>query len=489
VCLVLSSFYWGYALGQIPSVLFAQIYGAKWLFGFSVLFTSIFTLFVPIAAESSVGWTLCLRCLIGLFESASFPAVFYFFPFWVPRNEKTFLIPFTYCGMYVGEILGFSLSGYLVESVVIINGVDFGGWASVFYVFSIAGILWFPLWAYIAYDKPDDHPYISNEELEYIHKHTDCSSLMEKSRDGSSVHEKSYSSVEPADHLQVIQVDRKNNSRTSSLADDIYPLKTIKLSDSDSHTTPLLSQTKPSTWQRYREIPWFAIFTNKSSLTNFACSWVFGFIGFMLLSEMPSYLTDELNFDLESAGMLCIAPYAGMFIVAMALGKIFDSLQINYPDQWPARRVRQWAQFIAFGGSGGMLLICGFVDSNKYLAYVFIVLGQAVLGACQIGIGCVYLEISPRYSSIMNTIGNTLGAMAGIVGPIVVALFIDTWHGIWGWRAVFIMTAAMCSVALILWSKYQTSDIIPELNTPVSAYSYSLDKNEYQSISDVDDNA
>jgi hypothetical protein len=49
--------------------------------------------------------------LIGFFESASFPAVFHFFPLWIGLDEKTVLVPFILSGMYVGEIIGFSLSG------------------------------------------------------------------------------------------------------------------------------------------------------------------------------------------------------------------------------------------------------------------------------------------------------------------------------------------------------------------------------------------
>ena len=95
---------------------------------------------------------------------------------------------------------------------------------------------------------------------------------------------------------------------------------------------------------------------------------------------------------------------------------------------------------------------------------------QALLGVTQVGLACVYLENSPRYSSIMNTIGNMISALAGIAGPIIVASFLDVWQGVWGWRAVFVLTAAMCVGALILWNKYQTSDIIPELNTPVTSF-------------------
>eukprot|EP01038_Epipyxis_sp_PR26KG_P017930 gene17930-25087_t len=42
--LVLSSFYWGYAAGLLPSSRLTQIYGAKWIFGLSVLIPSALTM-------------------------------------------------------------------------------------------------------------------------------------------------------------------------------------------------------------------------------------------------------------------------------------------------------------------------------------------------------------------------------------------------------------------------------------------------------------
>ena len=121
-----------------------------------------------------------VRLLIGICESATFPAVFYFFPIWVPLAEKTFMIPFIVSGMYVGEIIGFSLSGALAESSIYINGQFYGGWPSIFYVFGFIGLAWFPLWCYAAYESPHVHPYITHAEILFINQgnQTLCSSVI-----------------------------------------------------------------------------------------------------------------------------------------------------------------------------------------------------------------------------------------------------------------------------------------------------------------------
>ena len=80
------------------------------------------------------------------------------------------MIPFIVSGTYVGEVIAFSLSGYLAESTYFIDGEDWGGWPSIFYVFGIAGLMWFPLWIYAAHESPAEHPTISKEEIAFINK-------------------------------------------------------------------------------------------------------------------------------------------------------------------------------------------------------------------------------------------------------------------------------------------------------------------------------
>jgi ACS family sodium-dependent inorganic phosphate cotransporter len=98
-----------------------------------------------------------------------------------------------------------------------------------------------------------------------------------------------------------------------------------------------------------------------------------GWIGFTLLSEMPSYLTDILGFDLGSAGILCVFPYAALFMSTLAFARGFDYLQREC--DWQVDRVRKTAMFISFMGSATGLLICGFLP-DKYAAYTFMILTQ-----------------------------------------------------------------------------------------------------------------
>lgn len=73
--------------------------------------------------------------------------------------------------MLQGEVIGFASSGFLTTtSKFSIGGLTIGGWDTVFYVFGLMGVLWYPIWVLCAYELPADHPSISKEELDYIIK-------------------------------------------------------------------------------------------------------------------------------------------------------------------------------------------------------------------------------------------------------------------------------------------------------------------------------
>lgn len=66
--LILGSFFWGYILTQIPGGYLAGRYGSKWLLGFGILGTVIFTMLTPVAADLGASYLIVCRMLEGLGE-------------------------------------------------------------------------------------------------------------------------------------------------------------------------------------------------------------------------------------------------------------------------------------------------------------------------------------------------------------------------------------------------------------------------------------
>ena len=65
---ILSAFFYGYLVTQIPGGWLAGKYGGKWLFGIGVLCTTVLTLLTPLAASAGFRWLIAVRVLEGLGE-------------------------------------------------------------------------------------------------------------------------------------------------------------------------------------------------------------------------------------------------------------------------------------------------------------------------------------------------------------------------------------------------------------------------------------
>ncbi len=117
---------------QIPATLLAGQIGAKHTFLFAIFMSSFLSLLTPSAAKMSFSLALLVRALVGLASSSCFPSCYHFFPKWIPLSEKTIMVSTVGSGIYFGEIIGFSLSGFLVDtdSSLSIEGLHVGGWPS-----------------------------------------------------------------------------------------------------------------------------------------------------------------------------------------------------------------------------------------------------------------------------------------------------------------------------------------------------------------------
>lgn len=157
---ILSAFYYGYFITQIPGGIIAAMFGPKWIFGFGLLLTSILTIFTHLAAEAGPTVVMGLRFVEGLGEGVLFPAMHALLGKWIPPMERSKLPAFIFAGYYVGTVATFSLSGFLA-------GSDWK-WPSIFYISGGIGCVWFVLWFVFASDSPECHKWISDKEKNYI---------------------------------------------------------------------------------------------------------------------------------------------------------------------------------------------------------------------------------------------------------------------------------------------------------------------------------
>ncbi|XP_063242875.1 putative inorganic phosphate cotransporter isoform X2 [Bacillus rossius redtenbacheri] len=158
---ILSSFFWGYVVTQIPGGQLAQRYGPKMFLLGAIGVCGLFNIFTPLAASCG-GWGLVCACRVvqGLAQGTTFPCIHTLLSKWAPVEERGNLATYVYAGTQFGTIVALPISGLLAKSSI--------GWPGVFYVFGGISLMWAVLWSFLGADSPETHGFIPPDEKLYI---------------------------------------------------------------------------------------------------------------------------------------------------------------------------------------------------------------------------------------------------------------------------------------------------------------------------------
>ncbi|KAJ1519672.1 hypothetical protein ONE63_004938 [Megalurothrips usitatus] len=159
--LLLSAFYWGYVVTQVPGGLVADRFGGKHTLTVGMLVSVASTAAAPLAVRWG-GWVgmLVARVVCGLGQGVIFPALNVLLAAWVPAEERGKLGALVLSGSNLGTVVGTAISGALIHFLA--------SWDSVFYAFSAAASVWTVFWCLLCHDSPATHPYITSAEAKFL---------------------------------------------------------------------------------------------------------------------------------------------------------------------------------------------------------------------------------------------------------------------------------------------------------------------------------
>ncbi|EDW26590.1 GL12902 [Drosophila persimilis] len=162
---ILSSFFYGYVLTQIPFGFLIKYYGAKHFLGWGMMLNSVAAFVVPVSAREGGPIPLgVVRFIQGLGEGPIVPCTHSLLAVWIPPDERSRAGAAVYAGAQFGTIISMPLSGLLAE-----YGFD-GGWPSIFYVFGILSTVWCVLYLCLVPESPQASKRITEAERKYINE-------------------------------------------------------------------------------------------------------------------------------------------------------------------------------------------------------------------------------------------------------------------------------------------------------------------------------
>lgn len=155
--LIVIAFRVAYAIGQTVLGRFMDRVGTRLGLTITVTWYSIVAMLTSLA--SGLRSFAFFRFLLGMGESANWPAATKAVSEWFPKKERGWAVALFDSGSSIGAAIAPSLVIWLYHS--------FGDWRPAFIITGTLGFLWLIVWR-ILYHSPEDHPRISEEERKMI---------------------------------------------------------------------------------------------------------------------------------------------------------------------------------------------------------------------------------------------------------------------------------------------------------------------------------
>lgn len=150
-------FIFSYAFGQ---AIFGRIFdwiGTRLGFALSIGVWSLAT--AAHALATGLASFAIFRSILGISEAGNWPGAAKGNAEWFPTKERAFAQGLFNSGAAIGGIVAIPVISYLAA---------FYSWQTIFILVGLTGLLWLVPWLVLVKSPPKDHPWITDEEREYI---------------------------------------------------------------------------------------------------------------------------------------------------------------------------------------------------------------------------------------------------------------------------------------------------------------------------------
>lgn len=335
--IILSCFFYGYAIVQVPAGVLVKKISSHIVFGIGTAVPGVLTVLTPLVATHLPFWMLVVtRIVMGLFQGVLVPCMMSFWVTWGPPLERARMHGIALAGAFIGTVVAFPMFGILGKYL---------GWESIFYTSGTICLIWYIFWLLLIKESPEKDPFISKFELDYI--------------------------------KQSIQKQSIGNPTV---------------------------------------IPWSSILTSPSVWAVMCAGFCWGWGYVMMLTQLPSFLSDIMNYDLGKSGFLSSLPYLTMSIMSLLAGYIADQLLVR--QLMTALQVRRLFISVILIIQAIFIFIAAYI-SHPIWNIVCISIGIG-LGAISIsGISLNYIDVAASFAPILGGLGNTCTTIPGILSPLI----------------------------------------------------------------------
>lgn len=157
-----SAFLIAYAAFQVPAGWVSAKFGPRRVLALGVVWWGVataLTALLPPSVSHAAAILVALRFGLGIGESVMYPAANQFVMRWFPAQERGFVNGLIFAGVGAGS----GLTPPLLTWFILHHG-----WRSAFWLSASVGMIAGAIWWWIARDRPEQHPWIAEAEIDLI---------------------------------------------------------------------------------------------------------------------------------------------------------------------------------------------------------------------------------------------------------------------------------------------------------------------------------
>ncbi|KYR00656.1 hypothetical protein DLAC_02686 [Tieghemostelium lacteum] len=423
--ILLSGFFMGYVVTQIPAHFLCERFGGKRVLLVGLTISNICSILVPVGSNHAGVALIILRIFTGISQGITFPTINWMIKRWFPTSQRSTSASIIWSGIYIGTIV------IDTSAPAIMNQV---GWVFNYYIFGGIGMAWSIGWAIFIKDNPQDAWGIHPNEVALI-----------KSDDDSL-------------HASLI----KNQKSANGASGGSYDSTSINVSPLSSSSSSVISSvsTGSSNSQVGGDLPYLVVckaLFSQSGIYVLLLYNLFSAFGFyFLLMWLPTWMETELG--TSKGGMFSffiVLPYVLSFATSNIAGYLSDVFL--------AKGVRKIVLRKIFGGlaaiiPGVLLLIICFVPMAKGLKVALMTINIAANGFSASGSNILTLDLSPTYAAITMGISNFVGTIPGILSNLIGGMLIERFAG--SFVPIFTISASLYLGATFIWVIFAKTDTV-----------------------------
>ena len=414
---LLSAFYAGYTVSQVPGGWLAKRHGPYAVLSVAVLMWSTVTI-ATIYFGTVPSILFILRFLVGCAEGVNYPCQMQLNANWAPHNERSRTWALGMAGESIGTIMALIGGPYLIH--------EYDSWKAVFVVSGLAGYTWLAIFLLLGSSKPENHKFISDLELRYIIQNRKVCSNNE--------------------------VENRLSHNINDLRDGAYiNLDDESLPSEGRNSFDGVSKEPHGEGKNRSKVhtPWKRIASNRpfqvAVITH--CCYNYGY--YVVLSWISDFFKSEFDADYKSMGFVSIMPFVLLFITN-PLGGILGDYFENHLG-FTTLTMRRVINTVAMGGASVGFLCVGLLakdattvekkESNLYPCAIVLAITMAIGGLMSAGVWSNFRDLSSEHAGVLVGISNSVASLPGIVGQSMTGLILKWSNN--DWFTIFALAAGI----------------------------------------------